>query len=145
MTVVRWNPLRDVMAASRMLDRVLDNEFSNWSVQDSGVRVAQLPIDAYSTDNEIVVTASVPGLKPEDVEITVEGETLTIRGETQARLENVKYLFAERFHGPFSRTLQLNVPVDVDKVEATFENGVLTLTLPKAEAVRPKIIKVQSK
>lgn len=145
MTVVRWNPFREMLAASRALDRMLDNDSGNWSTQDSGMRVAQLPIDAYSTDNEIIVTAAVPGLRPEDVEITVEGDTLMIRGEIPARLDNVKNLFAERYHGPFSRTLQLNVPIDVDKVEATFENGILTLTLPKAEEVRPKVIKVQTK
>jgi HSP20 family protein len=145
MTVVRWNPLREMLAASRVLDRMLDSDSGNWSTQDSGMRVAQLPIDAYSTDNEIVVTAAVPGLSPEDVEITVEGDALMIRGELPARLDNVKHLFAERYHGPFSRTLQLNVPIDVEKVEATFENGILTLTLPKAEEVRPKVIKVQTK
>jgi HSP20 family protein len=91
------------------------------------------------------VTASIPGANPDDVEITVEGDSVTIRGHIEPRLENVNYIFAERFHGEFSRTLQLNVPVDVENIEAHFENGVLTLTLPKAEEVRPRVIKVNAR
>lgn len=96
-----------------------------------------------TTDNEIVVTAAVPGVKPEDLDITYEGDTLTLRGQMPQRLSDVNYLFAERFHGSFTRTLQLNVPVDTDKIEATFENGILTLVLPKAEAIKPRVIKVK--
>jgi len=77
--------------------------------------------------------------------IAIEGDTLTIRGELRPPLENVEYLFQERLCGAFSRTLTLNVPVDADKAEAVFENGVLTLTLPKAEEIRPRVIKVKSK
>jgi HSP20 family protein len=91
------------------------------------------------------VIASVPGMKPEDVEITIEGDTLTIRGEIPPAIENVDYAFAERFHGPFSRTLKLNVPIDIERIEATFENGLLVLQLPKAEEVKPKVIKVEAK
>jgi HSP20 family protein len=146
MYVTRWNPARDTMSLREAMNRLLEDSFVHpWSPQDSGQRVANLPIDAYSTDNEIVVRATVPGAKPEDVEITVEGETLTIKGEIPEVAENGSAIFAERFHGPFSRTLQLNVPVDVEHIEATFENGVLTLVLPKAEEVRPKVIKVQTK
>jgi HSP20 family protein len=79
------------------------------------------------------------------VEITLEGDTLTIKGEIKPPLENVDYIFQERAYGPFSRTLTLNVPVDAEKAEATFENGILTLTIPKAESVKPKTIKVKSK
>jgi HSP20 family protein len=105
----------------------------------------RLPIEAYATDHELVVRAAVPGLKPEDVEITIEGDTLTLRGEFPRPLDNVNYLFAERPWGRFSRTLQLNVPVQADQAEAVFENGLLTLTLPKAEAVRPKVIPIKAK
>ena len=88
---------------------------------------------------------SVPGLKAEDVEITIEGETLTIKGVKQAPLENVDYHLQERRHGSFGRTLTLNMPVNTEEAEATFENGELTLVIPKAQEVRPKVIKVQSK
>ncbi|MCC6905604.1 MAG: Hsp20/alpha crystallin family protein [Anaerolineae bacterium] len=140
MSITRWNAptTRDLFGLMRDMMEAID--------MDGGrANVARLPLDAYATENEIVVTAAVPGVKPEDVEITVEGDTLTIRGEIPGRIENVSYVFSEQFHGPFSRTLQLNVPVDQDRIEAQFENGVLTLTLPKAEAIRPKVIKVTAK
>jgi HSP20 family protein len=105
----------------------------------------RLPLDVYTTPEEIVIIASLPGLTPDEVDIVIEGDTLTIRGELRPPLENVGYLFQERAYGPFSRTLTLNVLVEAEKAEAVFENGVLTLTLPKAEETKPKVIKVKSK
>lgn len=146
MYITRWSPARDAMSLRDAMDRLFEDSFVRpWSAQDSGQRVANLPIDAYTTENEIVVMAAVPGARPEDVEITVEGETLTIKGDIPEVAENGNAIFAERFHGPFARTLQLNVPVDVDHIEATFDSGVLTVVLPKSEEVRPKVIKVQAK
>jgi HSP20 family protein len=113
-----------------------------WSNQDDGDCMMCLPIDAYSTDNEIIVTAALAGVTPENVEITMEGENLTIMGEIPEALENVNYELKERYHGPFSRTLRLNTTIDVENIEANFDGGVLTLTLPKTEEVRPKQIMV---
>jgi HSP20 family protein len=138
----RFNPARDIMSMREAMNRLFDE--SAWFDADSS-RVAQLPIDVYSTENDFVVTAAVPGLNPDDVSITVEGETLTISGEVNAPVENVDYIFCERFHGQFIRTLRLNAPIDMDGIEATFENGILTLVLPKAEAAKPKQIAVKSK
>jgi HSP20 family protein len=114
-------------------------------VEGSRERKRRLPLDVYTTPEEIVISASLPGLTPDDVDISIEGDTLTIRGELQQPLENVNYLFQERVHGEFSRTLTLNVPVEAEDAEAVFENGVLILTLPKAEETKPKVIKVKSK
>jgi len=133
-----------MLSLHEAMDRLADSSAYGWSHQDSGERIARLPIDAYSTDNEIIVTAALAGVKPEDVEITVEGDSLTIKGVIPAALENVNYLLAERFHGPFSRTLQLNVTIDVEKIEANFDGGVLTLILPKSEEVKPRQIKVKA-
>ena len=113
-----------------------------WSNQDGGECTMCLPIDAYSTDNEIIVTAALAGVMPENVEITVEGDSLTIKGEIPEAIENVNYELKERYHGPFSRTLRLNTTIDVENIEANFDGGVLTLTLPKSEEVRPKQIMV---
>jgi HSP20 family protein len=104
-----------------------------------------LPLDVYATANELVIEASVPGLDPGDVEITIEGETLIIKGERRAPLENVDYHVQERRYGLFSRTLKLNLPVETDGAEAVFEKGVLTITIPMAEESRPKVIKVRRK
>jgi HSP20 family protein len=86
----------------------------------------------------------VPGVSSEDVDITIEGDTLTIQGELPAHLENVNYLFQEREVGKFIRVLSLNIPVDADKSEATFADGLLTLSIPKAEAIKPRQIKVKA-
>jgi HSP20 family protein len=105
----------------------------------------RLPLDVYTTQEEIVIVASLPGLTPDEVDVTIDDDRLTIRGELRPPLENVDYLFQERLYGPFSRALMLNVPVDTAQAEAVFENGVLTLTLPKAEESKPKTIKVKRK
>jgi HSP20 family protein len=139
MALMRVTPRSDWMDFQRAMNRMFEEE-----VGSGRSRVARLPLDAYSTDNEIVMKAAIPGVEPEAVEITVEGDTLTISGEMPARPEDVDYLFSERFHGAFERSLKLNVPIDVDKIEASFENGELTLVLPKAEESRPKVIKVNA-
>jgi HSP20 family protein len=112
--------------------------------EEARERQFRLPLDVYTTPEEIVIIASFPGLTADEVDISIEGDSLTVQGELRPPLENVDYLFQERHYGALSRTLTLNVPVDADKAEAVFENGVLTLTLPKAEASKPKVITVKS-
>ncbi len=104
----------------------------------------RLPVDVWAKDDAFVITAYVPGVNPENVDITVEGEELTIRGEfpTPAQEEGTEFLKRELYRGTFERRMTFNVPVNVEAIEATYENGLLTLRVPKAEAVRPKQIKV---
>lgn len=141
-----WEPMTNLVAMQQAMDRLFDEAYGragyDWRERE---RLAILPVDAYSTENELVIKASVPGATPDDVEITIEGETLTIRGRTAEPLENVDYVIQERRYGPFSRSLTLNVPVQADKAEAAFEDGVLTVTIPKTEEIRPKVIQVKSK
>jgi HSP20 family protein len=141
--VIRWSPARELVRLSDAMDRMLDDTWTRPFTRTE--REVRLPLDVYTTPSEIVLSANVPGLKSDEVEVTLEGDTLTIRGEFKAPMENVDYIFQERPYGKFSRTLTINVPVDNEKVEASFENGVLTITLPKAEAARPKTIKVEAK
>lgn len=147
MTVTRWSPLRDIITLRQAMDRLYDDSFVRPASWREGLseRQFRLPLDVYTTPDEIVVTASLPGLTADEVDITIDGDSLTIRGELRPPLENVEYLFQERAFGTLSRTLTLNVPVDTAKAEAAFENGVLTLTLPKAEVSKPKVITVKSK
>ena len=150
MTLVRWNPWRESVTLREAMDQLFEESFVRPRPrrrQDEGLQeqLYRLPLDVYTTPEEIVVVASLPGLTPDEVDIAIEGDTLTIRGELRSPLENVEYLFQERGYGAVSRTLTLNVPVEADKAEALFENGVLTLTLPKAEETKPKVIKVKSK
>ena len=143
--IIRWSPARELVRLSDAMDRMLDESWTRPAFAARADREFRLPLDVYTTPSEIVLAANVPGLKPEDVEVTLEGDTLSIRGEFKPPLENVDYVFQERPYGKFSRTLTLNVPVNNDKVEAAFDNGVLTITLPKADAARPKTIKVEAK
>ena len=146
MSISRWEPFRDLMTLREAMDRLFEESFvragPRWRASES---VCTLPIDAYVTDEDLVITAAVPGLKPEDVEITIEGDTLTIKGEFKGPLNNVNYLIQERAYGTFTRTLRLNLPVQADKAEATFENGVLTLVIPKQEEIKPRTIQITSK
>lgn len=139
--------MEDLVSLRNAMNRLMEESLvPGWVARGERTqRVLRLPIDAYTTDEELVITASVPGLDAEDVEITLEGDDLTIRGEIRAPLENVDYLIQERPYGPFSRTLTINIPIDAEKAEAKFEDGVLTLILPKAEEVKPKVIKVKTK
>jgi HSP20 family protein len=101
----------------------------------------------YETDDAIVVKSTIPGIGPEDLDISITGDTLTIKGETRAEeeVEQESYICRERRYGAFSRSLTVPAPVVAEEAEAEFENGVLTLTLPKAEEVKPKAIKVKAK
>ena len=141
-TTVRWSPRRELVSLREAMERVLDE---NLGEKGLGERKGRLPIDVYTTTSEIVIVAAVPGLSAEQVEVTLEDNTLTIRGELPPPLENVEYIFQERPFGRFSRALTLNVPIDADNVEATFDNGMLTLILPKSVPTEPKTIKVNVK
>ena len=116
---------------------------ANGAAEANGANTAaklRLPLDVVATEEAFVLTAYLPGVNPEQVEITFEGEELSIRGEfpqTQGEL-----LKRELYHGPFERRLTFHVPVNADAIEANYEQGVLTLRIPKAEVARPKQIKV---
>jgi len=145
--LTRWRPWSELMTLRQAMDHLFEDSFVRPGLGRPPVfregRV-ELPVDIYSTQDEIVLRAAVPGVNPDDVEITIEGDTLMIKGETTAP-ENVDYICQEHCYGPFARTFNLNVPIQTDKVTAEFENGMLTLTLPKAEEVKPKTIKVKAK
>jgi HSP20 family protein len=147
MSLQRWEPFKDLMTLREAMDRLFEDSFvrtgPRWAT--TGERGCDLPVDAYATDEEIVVTASVPGMDPDQLDITIEGDTLTIRGTLKEPMENVDYILQERPCGTFQRTLRLNVPVQADKAEASFEKGVLTLVIPKQEEIKPKTIKVSTK
>ena len=148
--ITRWDPFREAVTLREAMDRLFEDSYVPARRQaerqaEQREQVWRLPLDAYVTSEEIVIVANMPGVKPEHVEITIEGDTLTIKGERPAPLENVDYVLQERTYGKFQRTLNINIPVDANKAEAKFEDGLLTLAIPKAEAVKPKTIQVVSK
>jgi HSP20 family protein len=150
MTVRNWEPIRDLVTLREAMDRLFEESFvrpgsTRWARADLREGRCQLPLDAYVTANELIIVASVPGLSPDEVEITIEGDTLSLQGEIAGPIENVEYIIQQRPYGKFSRTLRLNIPVDADAAEASFEHGVLVLTIPKAEEAKPRTIKVKTK
>jgi HSP20 family protein len=130
------------------MDRLFEDSFvqqpGRWPAVAEG---SFLAVDVYETEDTVVVEAPVPGLKPEDVEITISGDTLTIKGETKSeeKVEREKYIRQERRYGSFCRAVALPEGLDRDKAEADFEDGVLKVTFPKLEEVKPKSIKVKVK
>lgn len=144
--LIRWEPAREMMTLRDAMDRLFDDAFTrpfnfggnNWSVP---------AVDMYQTDNEVVVKAALPGIKSDEVQINVTGEVLTIKGETRQN-EEVKektYHLREQRWGTFERSIALPTNVVADKAKADFENGVLTITLPKAEEAKPKTITIKTK
>jgi len=129
------------------MDRLFEDSFVRPSrFWPDGGR-GQLPIDMYQTQNDVVVKAALPGFKPDEVDISITGDTLTIKGEhkEEQEIKDEDYFYKEHRYGGFSRSVVIPVQVNSDKAEATFENGILTLTLPKAEEIKPKQIKVKAK
>ena len=150
MTLTRWNPYRELVSMQNMLDRLF-GEFSaraplRWADWEENEKLS-LPVDLVENEQEYRLTAELPGMKPEDVDISISGNTLTIKGEftEQQEGERKNVHFSERRYGKFQRSTTLPAAVDVDKVEASFENGVLKLSLPKKEQAKPKQIPVKTK
>ncbi len=146
--IIRWEPFSEVMSLRDAMDRLFAESFIQPRfISPLREGMGQLALDVLETENDIIVKAAVPGLKPEDIDVTVVGDTLTIKGETkeETKQEKDNYLLQERRYGAFQRSLTLPMGVQADKAQADFENGVLTLTLPKVEEVKPKQIKVGTK
>ena len=144
MSISRWEPMKDFMTLRQAMDRLFEDSFVRPGRVLDGSTATYLPLDVFTTKDAVVIRASVPGVNPDDVEITVEGNTVTIRGEIKPATEDGTYLLQEQRYGPFARSVELAIPVQADKAEAAFKNGLLTLTIPKAEEIKPKVIKVKS-
>lgn len=145
MSITRWDPFRDIVSLREAMNRLFEESFVRpWGWPFEGGAPA---VDMYETKDSVVVKASVPVVKPEDIDIGITGDTLTISGEVkqEEKVERENYLRQEMRYGSFSRSVALPATVQADKAEAVFEHGVLTLTLPKAEEAKPKTIKVKTR
>jgi len=147
--LVPWEAVGDMVSLRDAMNRLFEESFirPSWfgGQEVSGMMA---PLDVYETDNDIVLKAAVPGLKPEDIDVTITGDVLTIKGEfkqEEPQEQRKNYLRQERKYGSFVRTLTLPTSIDTNQVTATFDNGVLTLTMPKTEDVKPKSVKIQAK
>jgi len=145
--ITRYRPFSDLVTMRDVMDRFWDDSIMSplsWRQLDG--EMLNPAVDVHQTGDEIIVTATLPGLKAEDVDITITGQTLTIRGEFKAddSVNRDQYLYRERRYGTFARQLQLPVRVQTDAATATFEDGVLTLHIPKAEEVKPRQVQVKA-
>jgi len=129
------------------MDRLFDDFFRGprvlaWEPAELG-----FALDVYETDDALVVKAALPGVRPDEVDISVTGDVLTVKGETKGEEETKdgSYHRRELRYGAFARSIPLPTRVDHEKAKATFENGILTITLPKAEEVKPKSIKIAAR
>jgi HSP20 family protein len=145
--LMRWEPFRDMISIREAMNHLFEESLvqprTGWVTP---VGTGSLAVDMYELDDTVVVKSTIPGIKAEDLDVSITGDVLTIKGETKVdeEIEEANYVYRERRHGSFCRALTIPVPVVTDEIEAEFENGVLTLTLPKAEEIKPKAIKVRA-
>lgn len=144
--VTRWDPYRELATMRQMMDRFFDQDGGRfpqlWDQQGSTYNLA---LDVAENQDAYIVKASLPGMNPEDVDITLADNVLTIKGEVKQdkEIKEENYHIRERLSGTFMRSITLPTAVNPDAIEAVNENGVLTLTLPKTEAVKPRRIEVK--
>jgi HSP20 family protein len=146
--LIRWQPMREMVTLRDAMDRLFDEAFTRpWGLTDGGRYGVAPSVDMFETENDVVIKAALPGMKAEEVEINVTGEMLTLKGETQETSEakDQAYHIREQRWGSFERSVALPTTVVSDKAKADFEDGILTITLPKAEEVKPKTIVVKAK
>lgn len=145
-SIIRWEPAREIMTLREAMDRLFDDAFTR-PLNLSGNTWSVPAVDMYQTDNEVVVKAALPGIKADEVQILVTGDLLTLKGEVKQENEAKEkaYHIREQRWGSFERSIALPTQVVADKAKADFENGVLTITLPKAEEVKPKTISIKTK
>jgi HSP20 family protein len=145
--LTRFDPFGDMITLRQAMDRLFEDSVVSpltWRTLEG--ETVNPALDVHQDADQIVVTAALPGIKPEDVEITLTGQTLVIRGEFKAdeKITRDQYLYRERRFGSFNRQLQLPVRVEGDRTEATFEHGLLTLRIPKADEVKPRQIQIKA-
>ncbi|GIV68513.1 Hsp20/alpha crystallin family protein [Caldilinea sp.] len=145
-SITRWDPYRELTAMRQLIDRFFEDDFTRFpSLWERRPETIPLALDVAEKDDAFIIKASLPGVPAEDVEVTLTDNVLTIKGEVKEdkEIKEENYHLRERRFGTFMRSVTLPAPVDADKIEAVNENGVLTLTLPKAESVKPKRIEVK--
>ncbi len=144
--IVRWEPFRDMVSLRDAMDRMWEEGLLRPPVPFAWSEGA-LAVDMYETDESVVVKSEIPGVKAEEIEVSVTGDTLTIKAETkeEEEISRENYLRRERRYGSYCRSVTLPGGLETEKADADYTDGVLTLTFPKAEEVKPKSIKVTAK
>jgi HSP20 family protein len=141
MAIIRWDPFRDMTQVQNQLDRLVDQVWG-------GRQESWLPaVDVFDTREAVVLKAELAGMNPDDIQIEVEDNVLTIKGERrfEEKVDEERYYRVERRFGSFQRSLALPQGVKADEIAAAYDDGILTVTIPKAEEEEPKRIEVKAK
>lgn len=152
MAVTRWNPTRDIERVwsdfDRMFNRLTNRDwFNSNDLETANVGTWNPSVDIMDRENEYVVTAEIPGMKEDDVHISLKDNVLTLRGEKKSEVEDEEdnRYYRERVYGNFQRMFRLDAEVDADNVRAEYEQGILTIHLPKSKETMAKQIPIKSK
>jgi len=145
MALVPWKPFDELTSFRREMDRLWDRFFSERPALDMLEKGWEPTLDIAETKSDLIVKAELPGIDPKEIDISLTGDTLTIKGEKQQEKEEKEenYYRIERSYGIFSRTIKLPVSVQNDKIKASYQHGVLKITLPKSEEAKQKQIKIK--
>ncbi|MBZ0292524.1 MAG: Hsp20/alpha crystallin family protein [Anaerolineae bacterium] len=146
--ITRWNPWRDMVAMQNAMDRLFDETWREFGQSGDNGNSNWLALDVHEDGDHFVVHTDLPGVKPENIQVQVHDGLLTIEAEIPEHViedDKTRSLVRERRYGRFSRSVQLPQSVDNEHVEAEYADGVLTLTLPKAEDAKPRSIPVKSR
>jgi HSP20 family protein len=142
-TLSRWEPFRGTQTLQEQVNRLFSDAFERHN-QESSLSTWAPAVDIYETEHELVVKADLPDVDPKDLDIRVENNVLTLRGERkfEKKVNEDNYLRVERTYGSFSRSFSLSNTVNAEAIKADYQNGVLSLSIPKREEAKPKQIKV---
>ncbi len=143
-TVRRGEDANPFLTLQREMNRVFDDVFRGYGLAPFGFdRTLAWPnVEVSETDKEVKVTADLPGLEEKDIEVELANGVLAIKGEKKSETEDKERMFSERFYGRFERQILVGTEIEEDKVEASFKNGVLTVTMPKSAAAQAKIKRI---
>lgn len=146
MTLTKWDPFKDLITLQDRMNRLFDESVRNVKPGDEALSSAiwSPAVDIYETDDEVVVKAELPEVNQKDIDIQIENNTLTLRGERKFNKETKKENFhrIERAYGTFSRSFTLPGTIDQEKISADYKDGILKISMPKREETKPKQIKV---
>jgi len=147
MAIVKYNPFKELRTMQDQMNRMLDMAWNREFGEELKEGVWQPPVDIYEDEQSVVIKAEVPDVDQKDIEVRIENNTLTLRGERKhsSEIKKENYYRVERYFGQFQRSFSLPQSINQDKVQATCERGILTITLPKREEVNPKQISVEVK
>jgi HSP20 family protein len=146
MSVIRWEPFRDLVSTQDRFNQLFNDTFARafGDQQEVSPHTWVPPVDIYETGDSLVLQAELPGINPDEVEIRVEDSTLYLKGERKFEKEVKEESLhrVERSYGTFMRSFSLPSTIDSEKVKAEYDNGILTLTMPKREEAKPRTIKI---